>query len=455
MAYEILKEYINKTYPHLSKMLTEKQYEQIDWIDTTQQTNERVLSEPNIHVQQQRIFAKLHFLFLLRQGGEEAYTRFVNGQKEPKLSAEHFEVLSQFITRLSETDYKQLWVATLTCKSVEANKRAETVLEKPPLDAVDFLAKVMTQAPRIYPAAAEILEEEKHADEGFRAMFDTGHFRHMMYVEGGPKMFAKLREKIQDNFQRKELELWFAYWLIDIAGFRAQTKELGSEYLNDNTYKALITLKSHLDNFFVDPQQEILRFYLNDRAKWLGLAESQANSSAFMPRNVLETPRLILARIAAMQRLFTPEEKEGLERGLSCLKEKLGVENYRILLETLNPLRVTDEPTPTYGPALLANLRADAGGKYEVAIVIGLPIYAKALQEYRKLREENKIDKTLPLNLNGLAAKDNIKALLEGKEFLVSVNPADGTTCLKPAVLEHKLELDTHASEKTYGVVFR
>jgi hypothetical protein len=441
MPFQILKNYINLTYPHLTSLLTEKQYEQIDWIDTSYQTNERIPeNEPKIHLHQQRIFARLHFLFLLRQGEVVSYHRFVNGQKEPKLSAEHFTELSKTITQLSEAEYQQLWIATLTSKSTEANRlAAELLKENPPFDAADFLAKVMSQIPEIYPAAAELLTQDQYAKAGFSAMFDTGHFRHMMYVEGGPKMFSKLRDKIQNKMQKKELNLWFAYWLIDITGFRAQTKELGSEYFNDNTYKAVVVLKSHLDKLFAEPQRAILYDYLNDRAKWLGLIEASSSSNAFLSGTNLEIPRLILARIAAMQRLFTPEEKEGLQRGLLRLMEKLGDENYKKLLETLNPLQVTDEPTPTFGPALLANLRAERN--YEDSIVIGLPVYAKALEQYRKQREENKIEKNIPLNLNGLAGIDNIRALLRGEEVLVSVNVSDGTTKLTSAALKNKLDV--------------
>ena len=102
-------------------------------------------------------------------------------------------------------------------------------------------------------------------------------------------------------------------------------------------------------------------------------------------------------------------------------------------------MQETDAPTPTYGPALLANLRAESN--FEEAIVVGLPIYAKALTKYRHMRAENKIDKNMPLNFNNLASVDNIKALLKGNEFSVSIDPVDGTTKLK--ALEPKDTLST------------
>ena len=325
MSSEILQKYIYNTYPHLAKFITPKQYKQINWIDTTGQTNERMSNapnEPNIHKQQQRIFAKLHFLYLLRDGSESAHKRFVNGQKEPKLTLEHFNELSFLIKCLTEEEFNQLWVATTISRSVEANKFAENAMkEPPPFDSVEFLAKAMTLTPEIYPAAKELMAKDKTSKQALDAMFNTGHYHHMMYVEGDPKMFNQLRNKIQNGMQQKELNLWLAYWLIDIAGFRAQTNELGSEYCNDNTYKAFFTLKNELDLFFHNTQYPILYNYLNERANWLGLTATATNTSKLFAKDG-EISRLILARIAAMQRLFTPEEREGLVRGLNRLKKK-------------------------------------------------------------------------------------------------------------------------------------
>lgn len=445
MAYDILKKYLLATYPHLLNILTESQLEQIDWIESLNQTNERIgacISDLKLHIQQQRIFARLHFLFLLREGGETSYTRFINGQKDPKLTREHFNALSHSIIKLTVAEYQQLWVATLTSRSVEAVKRAEAAMnKKAPFDGVDFLAEVMSQAPEIYPAAAELLKQNPSARAGFEAMFNTGHFRHMMYIEGGPKMFSKLRDKIQNKMEKSAFDLWLSYWLIDITGFRAQTKELGSEYFNDNTYKAVSTLTKHLNHFFENPSSPILHKYLNDRANWLGFKETSATLFA---NNTDEIPRLILARIAAMQRLFTVDEKEGLQRGLYYLQNKLGNKCYQEMIDILNPLAERDEPTPTFGPALLANLRAETN--YETAIILGLPLYARALTQYRQLYDEGKIEKSIPLNLNGLASVDNIKALVKGESFSVTINPSDGTTKLNPIEYQNTLEINKSLS---------
>lgn len=65
---------------------------------------------------------------MLRHEDKTAYQRFIQGQKEPRLTAEHFAVLAHYIKKLTPLRYQQLWVATVTSKSVEANARAASAL---------------------------------------------------------------------------------------------------------------------------------------------------------------------------------------------------------------------------------------------------------------------------------------------------------------------------------------
>lgn len=438
MAFELLKKYVDDNFSELNTFLTDEQYEQINWIDTSNLTPERV--QPyNFNPQQLRIFARLHFLCLLRKGDTEAYAVFTAGQNEPRLTEEHFKILAESIKCLSEDEYQQLWLATITFRSPTAITLAEKKLnQKTPFDGVEFLALVMTQCPEIYPAINDYLQANPKAKENFAAMFNTGHFRHMMYVEGGNNMFAKLRSKIENGeVDSRKFNLWFAYWLIDITGFRGHTEQGGSAYLNDNTFKAINALKGHLIAVLNNPRYPALQEYLNDRATWLGISNQPTNN--LYARNEFELQRSILARIAAMHRLFTANEKEGLLRGLQRLKQKNEREYFNII-EILNPLFITDEPTPTYGPALFTNLCAESN--FEEAVLVGLPLYAQALSQYRTLRADNQIDKSIPLSFSGMAEKNNIKALLSGASFGININPENGTTSLRAIKLEEKLQYD-------------
>ena len=450
MRYGYLIDYVIANYLDLHAQLTDAQYEQIAWVDNTHQTNEMAVvpSPPQLSsIQQRRILARLNCLHLLRQGNDASYVTFTQAQKEElKLAKEQFDTLSVLIRDLTPMEYDMLWLATTTAVSVTASqaaKEADPLHQEPSFDAVNFLAETMTKYPRIYPAAVELFAKYSPVgiEDGFSAMFATGQLRHMMYTEGGPNMFEKLKQGIQTKtLDDRSYNLWFAYWLIDITGFRGHLDSRGSLYLDKNTFQVLLCLKSVLDEFRGGLQQGsdpspigVLRKYLAARAAMVGLvADETAGLFA------TETPRLILARIAAMLRLFTPEEGCQLQAGLSALQKKVGDSVYRNLIAICDPLRDSDEPTPTFGPALFSNLKEKVG--IAQAVEYALPIYATALSKYGELRKEEKLPKDLPLNLNSLASKTSIENILAGIPLPeIEINPKTGQAQLTAVCIEHTL----------------
>ncbi len=428
MPYDHLKSYVAANYPYLATQLTDAQYEQIAWTtDDTHKINEMAVPapspdhdkrKPELSVQQKRIFARLNCLYLLCQG-EVGYKKFVAAQSEPKLESPEFASLSALIRDLTPIEYEMLWVATTVSMSATAAQTAERTLggKKLPFDAVNFLAIVMTQCPRIYPAVEELLHKypAKEVFVGLDAMFDTGQLLHMMYAEGTPNMFAKLKHKIASkNWSERLYNLWFNYWLIDITGFRGHIDPRGSCYLNQNTFRALISLKNVLDRFQTTPNPTAaLKEYLNIRAAMIELSTA-----------IEETPRLILARIAAMLRLFSPAEGAQLQSGLRSLEAKLGATAYCNLITAYNPLVESDEPTPTFGPALFVSLIKKCG--IADAIKYGLPVYALVLQQYRALRADGELSKYLPLNLSPLANPETVEKILAGKPLEPAIYPSTG-----------------------------
>ena len=451
MPYGYLVDYVAANYPDLSAQLTDAQYEQIAWVDNTHKTNEMAVvpSSPQLSsIQQRRILARLNCLHLLRCGDEASYVIFIQAQKEElKLTKEQFDTLSAFIRGLTPMEYDMLWVATTTAISVTASqaaKEADPLHQEPSFDAVNFLAVTMTKCPRIYPAAVELFTKYSSAtveiEAGFSAMFATGQLRHMMYTEGGPSMFERLKQKIQTNtLDDRSYNLWFCYWLIDITGFRGHIDSHGSLYLDRNTFQALMCLKGILDAFRITLQRgsdsssiEVLREYLAARATMIGLV-ADGTTGLFAP----ETSRLILAHIAAMLRLFTPAEGCQLQTGLNALQSR---SDYWDLIMVCDPLRTFDEPTPTFGPALFSNLKEVVGVGIAKAVAYALPIYAAALSKYRELRRDEKLPKDLPLNLNSLASKESIKNILAGIPLPeIEINPKTGEAQLTAACIEHKL----------------
>lgn len=435
MPYDHLKNYVIANYPYLADQLTDAQYEQIAWTDDTHKTNEMagVVAAATLSVQQRRIFARLNCLHLLRQG-EKSYDAFIEAQSQPKLEPSEFARLSALIGDLVPIEYEMLWVATTVAMSVTATQKAEEILNKKlPFDAVNFLAIAMTQCPDIYPAVKKLFLKYSGAtveiSTGFSAMFDTGQLRHMMYAEGLSNMFAKLKFKIESGSWKIRLyNLWFVYWLIDIAGFRGHVSLLGSCYLNHNTFQALMSLKSVLDHFQITPDPiAALKEYLNSRAAMIELSKA-----------IEETPRLILARIAAMLRLFSPVEGAQLQSGLSALEAKLDATAYHDLIAAYNPLIESDEPTPTFGPALFGSLINKCG--ISGAIEYGLPVYAMILQRYRTLRANGELPRDLPLNLNSLASAEIVEKILTKEEHLeIVINFRTGEAELVASRNEHTL----------------
>lgn len=418
-----LRSYISENYPVLEDLLTSAQYEQIAWINQAHQTNEANLAvsrAPSIIFSQQRVFDSLYFLHLFRKGDETAYEHFVAGQPEPRLEWVSFQVLSGWIQQLSPEEYQQLWVASLTIKSPEAERRvSEKTGETPAFDSVEFLKTVMTSMPATYPAAAELMETDPSARDSFACLFDTGHFRHMMYVEGNESMFFHLRQKIiEGKINADSLNFWICYWVVNIASFRSHTQERGSLYLTQHTFQALSCLEACLVELLSDPNAPVLQNYLRERATWLGL---DPISPGMFHREA--APAFILARISAMQRVFTPEEGVELQRGLDDLKAGLPEEQYQEMLEILNPLRETKIPTPTYAPSFLANLKNQMGS-FKEALILGLPIYAQVIKEYQKLFDQGLI--LVPLNLNELSSPESLRKVIAKEAFKLSINQGTG-----------------------------
>lgn len=413
----IIKEYA-ENFPRISGLITEKEWEQISWIDGTFATSEKAAEykEDKINIQVKRILARLNCLQLLRIGNEVEYQEFIIGQKEPILKREEFNALSFIIQSLSPIEYQTLWVATTIAVSVNARSEAEKKLPNEPLpfDSVEFLAKVMTEAPETYPAAAQLLSKYDESSQVeikrlLDSMFNTAHGRHLMYEEGNLKMLQKMGEKVVTNkFSRCYFEIWFAYWLIDVTGFRGHIDNRGSVYLTHNTYVALSALKNALAPFISSSGSEedkklALRNYLIERARLLGFINKEAQP----PSQLFAQPSseiLALTKVACMMRFFTPEEGIILKQAMQKLQVEIPAEDYTKLAQVLNPLTDSPYPTPTYVPALFQNLfdRVAASDKVE-AIKMSLKIYIHVFNQYEEQCRSIAVEARQPLNFNAIS----------------------------------------------------
>jgi hypothetical protein len=154
-----------------------------------------------------------------------------------------------------------------------------------------------------------------------------------------------------------------------------------------------------------------VKINLGTRAEWLGLGVVEN-----------EEKRLVLAHIAAMLRLYTPESGPSLLKGFDSIP--LYIQD-KILAQYASSLAQNHEPTPTYGPALFSNALDALSGDVAQTVKIFLPVYASTLENYRNLRREAtssasssssstvRIDPNIPLNFNSLAAAPIVKMIIQ------------------------------------------
>jgi hypothetical protein len=150
--------------------------------------------------------------------------------------------------------------------------------------------------------------------------------------------------------------------------------------------------------------------YMNVRASWLGLNPSDRDDR-------------VLTRIAAMLRLFTPEEGSALKNAIL----QLTPEDRERIVSQLD-VRLGEElgRTPTYMPALLVNLynNKDLGAtpneRLSQAVIRGLPFIAKVLEQQQQKLRQNQANPEIPLNFNKAAGiAKSMPDLLQTSRFQI------------------------------------
>ena len=139
-----------------------------------------------------------------------------------------------------------------------------------------------------------------------------------------------------------------------------------------------------------------------------------------------------LTRIAAMLRLFTPEEGAALKNAISQLSSQ---DRDRIVSQL--DVRFGEEigRTPTYMPAVLVNLynNKDLGAasteRLSQAVIRGLPFIARVLEQHQQQILQHQADPEIPLNFNQVAGvAKTTPHLLERNAFQIN---SDGTVTLQ------------------------
>ncbi len=421
-----------------------------------------IIATDRNYMEVKRTLSRFYCISLLQQG-EQGYASFIAVQDKeaefnPILKKEEFLQLAKKYQSLDKLTLDTLKLATLISSvplSSEARKRADKVIDKYIVDSVEFPAQIFEDidiARKVYPQVAYFWQQHPSAEEreviksNLQSAFShRRHYRHMLYTEGSYAMFNTIVSDVKAGKLSKDAyTFWVLYWNTNITGFQGNVEPRGSFYLTSNTFRAMSALESVLDVIFEDSTflpSAILTSYLTQRAAFLGLGEIRNTDI-----NLNIKDQEFLAHIGAMMRLYHPEQGQLLSA------------SYHVRRKDLSELRkdfyVSDDtmPTPTYAPALFANVKDCLLKRYDEdkvfrssrtirakqlnmtadklklmlaifeTLILCLPLYLAALNKYKQLRKEAKIDPHVPLSFQSIADPKWITQLFDKSIILDKVN---------------------------------
>ena len=355
-----LRQFIKTNFPQDLKVSAE-QLQRLSYFlnsDKRRYDLEMKLVTKDIHIEVVRALTRIHCLQLLYSGTKKDYDKFIKTQLADKnskpLTFNSFKKLSKNIQQLKQEDYKTL----------------ETTIILPNLT---------------------LPEDDELADKKILHLLylPQANFRHMLYTENGANMFKYLRTMIQHQYiTATEIDLWYAYWIIHIAGFRGHVAYSGSVYLTEPVYQAMNKLKSLIDQMLDSPNFNPLEPYLEYRADLLGL------------KQLPQQERLFLAHLGALMRLYNSAEGNQLHRGF----KQLDAEQRQQAITYFNDKLLNyDQANQTFMPALFANTLVLTDGDIKRTIKIILPVYNQAV----------KLKPNTMLSFNKLSAIENLKQLIQ------------------------------------------
>ena len=427
-SVKVIRDYIQITYGNKLK-ITSEQIEQLSWVvDNTIRTPEMDTKSTlgNIHREIPRALSRLYCLQLLRSGENADYERFIAPQTDianPKLNRDSFAHLTRQIKALDGMSYEVLQATAIISAvtlSVTAKSKALSVFgKKLPEDSEQFLSITMTEAGKIYPLARQIIKKTASAARQFEiAYLPNSHLRHMLYNEGSLAMFSSLKKGIAEGrIKQQDMDLWYARWMVNIAGFRGHLAPDGSVYLTQHTYIAMNQMKVALDKMYKDAKVNPMTIYLQKRSNWLHLSNWTKNPEE----------RQALASLTAMLRLYTPQDGKVLFHSFRELSKD---DQQRWIRHAANQMKILDEPAATYGPAVFANSIILVGLAETIKKV--LPVMLTTYEQGEKLRKAGLLKNNIPLSFRELASKSSVERILRSEKLLiVDINPENGLAALK------------------------
>lgn len=415
---DIIRNYIKQNFP-ANFIVNDAQISQLTWILRHERQTfdmDPIVGKPDLHVEISRALTRLYCARLLRDGSRNAYNNFVQAQIDMHvnnpLTFTSFNQLARHIQQISAQDYALLETATIL-SAVSMSKAAAQLAHQAMHNVIDvndnleFLAITLRGKNNIYPLADQMSFTNEAAHKIFYVLFPPHtNFRHMLYTEGGIGMFNYLRAMIAHKFIDKNmLDLWYAHWVINIAGFRGYVNQHGSIYLNENVVQAMEHLRMLIYTMLDDPNFDPLMPYLEYRAKLLGFERLPNDKKWFF------------THVGCLLRLYNITDGKRLYDNLTNLSEN----DIQFLQNSyINGLQDNTQIIHTHVPALFANAIA-LTNDLNLVITKLLPVYNNILKQHAELKLTNRI------SFNNLCATQNLQRLLnknaaKQQRFVITVD---------------------------------
>lgn len=387
--------------------VSEDQLAQLSWVldhkNRTYDMEFAATNDSDVHIEIHRALTRLYCAQLLRMGTVDAYNNFIAAQLEANvaqpLPLSAFMKLSRHMQHLTDEDYELVEAATiltsvsLTQSAADLSQRAINLNFKE-TDPLDFLSYTLRDPQDLYPITWDIIKKNTNAKRLFYVLFPPHtNFRHMLYTEGGIGMFNYLRSMIAHGYiTHDDLDLWYAFWIVNIAGFRGHVQHKGSLYLTATVADAMGKLKDLVYEMLSNPTYDPLIPYLEYRAKCVGYDHLSRDE------------RLFFAHLACLLRIYNITEGQRLYTSVSKLPIS---DRYAVMQEFYKGLDNTTQVYATHVPALFGNALYIANGNIEKVILKILPAYNKVLLQYLNKGSES------TLCFNELSAMKNLEKLLQ------------------------------------------
>lgn len=370
---ELITSYVKKNFPQDFR-ITANQIKQlnlaIDHVRPTQDMDAKINVDMGF-IEIGRALTRLYCAQLLRNGNHAAYRQFVDAQLQTNrkhiLSFANFTKLSQHIQNLSENDYNLIETAAIL-SAVSLAKPTDNKIENIAHDKDTFLAMVVRNNSDFYPLLTDALQNN---NEDIKKMLyvlfpPQTNFRHMLYTENGVGMFKYIRMMIKQRFLDKHgLDIWYAHWMINIAGFRGHVAQNGSMYLNDVTAESMQYLYQLITKMLDSPNFNPLIPYLEYRANLLGL------------NDLPEEERLFITHIGCLLRFYDKEEGVCLRNAMNKVP-KASTQYAREYF--IKGLQDQNQIVHTHVPALFGNALQATNGDLEQVLQTILPAYNSVIK---------------------------------------------------------------------------